>query len=203
MVQKGNLCWNQSTRKWEACPQRSRSRGGNVGTAPPPQCCIKPACCIVCKDLNRLMACINNTVPNLTLFGGDITPDEQTFRRYLEFIECAYGINRTNLNFSIVDYSNLPLITYTDVPCYAAPVSLTNVGVNCNGIWVRQCLILTPTQIECPTIGVCFETMAVPAVGGLPGEYSLMFQNTKLCLNPVDYSAGLNCDNCAQQPPTP
>lgn len=196
-------CWNAQRKQWEACKTVTlASRGGTTGGTPP--CCIKPACCLTCADLNRLIGCISNTVHNVTLFSGAITPDEQLFRRYLEFIECAYGINRTNLNFSTVDYVINPILpTYTDVACYASPVSLTNVGVNCDGIWVRQCLVLTPTQIECPTIGVCFETMAVPAVGGLPGEYSLNFRNPRLCLNPVDYSTGSNCDNCSQQPPTP
>lgn len=205
MIIKGDLCWNAVSRRWEVCKRPLQTRGVTpppVGTGTTPQCCIKPACCIVCKDLNRFLACIANIpyIPGLVAPSPD-TPNEQTLRAYLEFITCAYGINRANLNFSIPDYGTLP-ITYSDVPCYAAPVSLTNVGVNCYNIWVRQCLILTATQIECPTIGVCFETTALDVIGS-PGDYYHKFQNVKLCLNPTDYSNGLNCDNCNQQAPTP
>lgn len=196
-------CWNAQRKQWEACKTVTLASRGGGGTGTVPQCCLKPTCCLTCNDLKSMGACLAN-VPLILGFvqPTPVTPDVTLIGSYLDFVSCILTINRGTDVLSTADYTNYPVVVYTDVPCYATPVIATNVGVNAYNIWVRQCLVLTSTDPECPDIGVCFETTALD-VPGQPGDYYHQFRNPVICLNPLDFSAGSNCDNCLQQPPTP
>lgn len=202
MAKQAGLCFERRTNSWRPCAQNITS--GRAGVKPP-ICCLAPACCLDCDDLNAIRICAHQ---NLQIFfddagytfGAVTPPGEQLIRQWSAFSTapggCTTWLPGGNVFPSTLENNG------SEVPCYTITSAINaSIAVNDGDIIPVGLVFTTSDSANCKDFGIFF---LLQADDDGTGTFKFTILSSKYCTNfndITDQNSYENlCNRCNSSP---